>query len=184
MRTFTDIDIPARLAARPRDARGYPIPYAVLQPEGGPPDFRITDVNAWSQAVRLRLCALCGVPLGRHLAFVGGPLTYQNRYFTDLPMHRDCAVYALKVCPFLAAPNYRYAESLRTAPEGHVLAVSEAVRTVRPDYFFMGMTLGYRLVRSGDGTLLVRADPWREVEWWRYGNVLAERPAAADADVR
>jgi hypothetical protein len=171
---FRSIPIPTRLASRPRDGRGLPIPFTVLLMPDGKPDFRITDQVAWSQAVQRKICALCAQPLGRHKAFVGGPLAAKNRLFTDLPMHRDCAEYALQVCPFLAAPNFRYAESLRLPAEGVKVQTSAMVSTERPNKFFLGISLGYSLVRAPNDTILVHAAPWQELVWWKDGVVLVE----------
>jgi hypothetical protein len=171
------VPVPPRLQRRPTDSRGYPIPYTVLIDETGKPDFRVTDVHAWAMAVRLRFCALCGQPMGRHLAFVGGPLSHDSRYFTDLPMHRDCAEYALQVCPFLAAPRFRYAAATPSETSGVKMTVNSAVDTTRPDAFFMGMTTGYAVVAGPGNTHLAKANPWEEVTWWRQGERLTERPA-------
>lgn len=75
----------------------------------GRPDFRVTNAERWVVAAKHRLCTQCGEPLGRHLAFIGGPLSFVSRLFTDLAIHKDCAQYAVQACPFLAAPNMRYA---------------------------------------------------------------------------
>jgi len=164
--------IPARLARRPKDARGYPIPAGVLVDEEGKPDFRVTDIRKWVALAESRCCALCGEPLGRHLAFVGGPLAHQNRFFTDLPMHRECAEYALQVCPFLAAPNFRYAESVRPGPGIAQLTTSDLVVPERPEKFFLGVTRSFQLVQGPDGTVLAYAAAWEQVTWWQLGHPL------------
>lgn len=46
MRTWIDlstIETPERIGRRPRDARGYPIPYSVMYGADGKPDFRVID---------------------------------------------------------------------------------------------------------------------------------------------
>ena len=178
----TSIEIPSRLAARPRDARGYPIPATVLIGQDGKPDFRVTDLQRWLRAVRLKHCALCDQPLGRHLAFVGGPLSHESRYFTDLPMHRACAEYALSVCPYLAAPTaFKYASKL-PQHEGFETRMEAAVSPERPAIFFLGISRGYQVVKSEEG-LFVRASPWTEVQWWRHG-VRVSDPATGPASVK
>ena len=176
------VEIPARLAQRPRDSRGYPIPYSVLIDSSGRPDFRVADAETWVRTVNLRICSLCAQPLGKHLAFVGGPLTQVNRMFTDLPMHRDCAEYALKVCPFLAAPRFRYAETFSSKDADIAFAVNAHVSETRPEVFFMGITSKYEVVRLSPVTLVARAAPWTEVVWWREGTVVAapSPPTAED----
>lgn len=155
--------IPERLARRPRDWRGYPIPMTVLIDENGKPDFRVNDVERWLRVVTRRVCALCGEPLGRHVAFIGGPRAHVNRVFTDAGMHLDCARYALATCPYLALPRMHYANKLPQF-EGYTTRVSAAVDTERPERFFIGVALDYDIVRVGDD-VMVRARDWLSVEW-------------------
>jgi hypothetical protein len=162
------IPIPARLANRPRDIRGYPIPAVVLMRDDGTPDFRVTDARKWVAAYERKTCSLCGVPLGRHLAFIGGPLTFENRYFSDLPAHLECAQYAMAVCPYIAVPNFKYAESIVVDADIKVKFMPE-VSDTRPARFFLGITKSCKAERTGDGSLLVRAGPWEQASWWVNG---------------
>lgn len=165
---WRSIPIPARLANRPRDVRGYPIPAVVIVDAAGTPDFRVTDVHKWVAACKNKTCALCGEPLGRHMAFIGGPLTFENRYFTDLPSHRECAEYAMQVCPYIAVPNFKHASNI-VPGKGVTLHVTEETSTIRPDRFLMGIAKGYAPMRTESGGLIVRATPWEQVSWWRDG---------------
>lgn len=166
------IPIPARLAERPRDARGYPIPAVVLMRDDGTPDFRVTDSRKWVSAYENRTCSLCGQPMGRHLAFIGGPLTFENRYFTDLPAHLDCAQYAIQVCPYIAVPNFKYAENI--VFDEHVsVKINPDVADTRPDRFFLGVTKSCLSYRTEDGSLIVRAAPWEQASWWKDGSCVA-----------
>ena len=172
------VPIPGRLARRPRDRRGYPIPAMVLIKEDGTPDFRVTDVEKWVKACNERTCALCGEQLGRHLAFVGGPLAYENRLFTDLPMHLECAEYALRVCPYIAVPNFKYASPLPDIGEDVSLRVAAEVEVVRPDRFMLGITRSYQVVKLPGGSYAVRAAPWEQVAWWQDGTCIEARSPA------
>jgi hypothetical protein len=97
--------LPKHRLGRPRDDRGYPIPYTVLIRPDGKPDFRIIDQEKVRNAGQARRCALCGQPMGRHVAFIGGPLCHQYRHFADGPMNRDCALFAIQTCPHLTLPK-------------------------------------------------------------------------------
>lgn len=166
MKAWTDltcIDMPPRVATLPRDPRGYPIPYTVKRDESGKPDFRIIDPEKAMRAVRMRCCGICGETLGARIAFVGGPLALANRLFTDLPMHRDCAIYALRTCPFIAAPKFAYSRAL---PADTV--VSDNVSTDRPDRFGLGITKTFSVV-SVNGEPVLRAGEFESIEWWRHG---------------
>lgn len=86
-------------------------------------------------------------------------------------MHRDCATYALQVCPFLAAPKFSYRHAV---PEG--MSVNEDVSTTRPEVFGMGVCRGFA-VGSLDGVhAVLRASEFEEVLWWRNGAPAAENP--------
>ena len=178
MKTWRDlksIAIPHDLESRPRDARGYPIPVAVVIDANGKPDFRVTDQTMWVRLLRERRCHMCGGPLQRSLTFVGGPASMRSRCFTDGPMHDECAQYALQVCPFLAAPSFAYA---RASPkvEGREIVVNEAMSTERPAYFGHGYTTAYRVGVHPTAGLLIQADSWFGVDWWKDGVRLEEEP--------
>lgn len=100
--------IPARLQHRPLDARGYPIPWNVLRGVNDAPIFTVNDDRRHYQALRQGLCPICGERLGQWKWFIGGPRSAfdPHGWYQDLPAHRDCALYALVTCPYLAAPKY------------------------------------------------------------------------------
>jgi hypothetical protein len=169
MKPTAVVPIPPRLARRPRDARGYPIPYGVLIRKDGTPDFRVVDLERWQHAVQHRRCGLCGEPLGAHLAFVGGPLCEANRVFLDLPMHRDCAEYALQVCPYLALPKTAFVDTAKVDTEGHTLHVSTDVAEDKPERFWLGIAKGYAVVQLPGSSYGLQATPWVGGEWWQDG---------------
>ena len=170
-RDLSEVEIPARIARLTRDERGYPIPVNVLVADGVP-DFRTIDPTKVMWAAQHKRCALCGDPLGSHIAFVGGPRSMESRWFADAPMHRDCAIYALQVCPFLAAPSFGYRKSV---PDD--TAVNLLVPTERPEVFGLGVTRGYELAMHG-GHLLWHAKPFESLSWWKGGR---EVPAAQES---
>jgi hypothetical protein len=167
MKTWTDlsaISMPPRVAALPRDTRGYPVPHSILFDTHGVPDFRVIDVPKWLRAARNRCCGLCGEPLGVRVAFVGGPLAMEHRLFTDLPSHLDCAIYAMQTCPFLAAPKFAYSRHLPTGTK-----VNEHITTERPERFGIGIARGYALRRIEGDHLVLHAQPFERIEWWVHG---------------
>ncbi|WP_293196293.1 hypothetical protein [Ottowia sp.] len=162
-----------------RDSRGYPIPAFVLVPESGEPDLRVLDRAWWLYAVEYRRCGICGQPLGRHLAFVGGTASISNRLFTDLPMHVDCAQYALQACPFLAAPTFKYASSIPQL-DGVATRMSEAVSDQRPTIYGMGVTRSFQVVVAGDNTPALLASAFERIEWWSKGARIDHSPSSPD----
>ena len=114
MKPWKDVStvlVPPAMQTLAVDARGYRIPYTATVGTDGKPDFRVVDTVKSRRCIVYRLCAVCGQPMGEQIAFVGGPRTMKNHLFFDTAMHEECAVYALQVCPFLAAPKFSYARA-------------------------------------------------------------------------
>lgn len=168
MKTWTDlsnIQLPIRLAAAPKDERGYPIPHTVHWIDGKP-DFRVIDPEKWITAVKECRCGICGDVINGKMAFVGGPMSIENRLFTDLPMHQECAEYALQVCPFLAMPKFGY---LERTDDGHV-QVLESASSKRPDMFGLALTNSYQLAEiQHTGDIVLWAGPFSSIDWWVNG---------------
>lgn len=86
-------DVPASLAARPRDARrGLPIPpvNVHLDPHGGTGthvDFTTINTTISTRLAAERRCSLCGDPMGYWVAFLGTPRAAELLRFTDPPGH-------------------------------------------------------------------------------------------------
>lgn len=110
-RTLANEPMPPRIARLPRNHVGYPIPWFVAVLDDGTRDFRIADNERKRDAIRFRKCWMCGETLGRHAAFTVGPMCALNRISAEPPSHVACAVYAAKVCPFLATPSMRRRDS-------------------------------------------------------------------------
>jgi hypothetical protein len=168
--------LPLNMRRLARDARGLPIPAMVQYDASGKPQFAVIDMEKWAALARGRCCGICGRPMHVQIGywFVGGPQSIANRMFTDLPMHRECAVFSLKVCPFLAMPRYRYIMRDVTLPDGTLVNVNEEASTRRPDCFGLARTSDYRaqILVSEDqpgGTPLLHAAPFERCEWWRNG---------------
>ena len=121
--------MPAAVAARPRDARGYPVP-AITPWEDGLPRFALNGVARTFLCGIERRCSICGteMPAGPVWRVVGGAEAdamaeaieggwpYRNRAPTvEAPGHRTCMLYAAVTCPYLARPNARRG-SAATAP--------------------------------------------------------------------
>jgi hypothetical protein len=165
-RTWTDLSLieqPERIARLARDVRGYPIPFVAEFDDQGNPDFRALDMKKWTHAVNTKRCGICGQPLGGRMAFVGGPLSMANRLFTDLPMHRTCAEYALRVCPFIAAPKFAY------SPKVEGVRVATSVSDTRPERFGLGISRGFSVAQLPSGDIVLHAKPFEEITWWREG---------------
>jgi hypothetical protein len=165
---LTAVETPPKVAALPKDSRGYPIFFTVLISHDGKPNFRAQDPYKWETGVQDKLCGICGTKLGKRMAFVGGPKSIKSRYFTDLPMHESCAQYALKACPFIAMPKFTYLE--QSAPE---LAVNPLVSDQRPEMFGIGITSKMKVVQL-QGHSVIKAGAFSRVQFWKDGQPVAE----------
>jgi hypothetical protein len=98
-----DIEVPPALRGRPR-WNGYIVPWIQYVDPAGRPDFRVLDVLKHTEALMERLCGLCGRPIRTNewVVFIGGEKAIASRSFIDPGMHEACALYATKVCPYLA----------------------------------------------------------------------------------
>ncbi|MFE9127032.1 hypothetical protein ACFYOF_16705 [Streptomyces sp. NPDC007148] len=107
---ISDIPLPSRMARLPRDKHGRVVPWFVAWVDGAP-DHRVVGAGKLDDAMRFRVCWLCGEHLGAYGAFVIGPMCAINRISAEPPSHRDCALYAVEACPFLTTPNMRRRDS-------------------------------------------------------------------------
>jgi hypothetical protein len=120
-----EIPTPPTVAARPRDARGYPV-LAITPWSEGAPDFAVTSTARILVCAVERRCSVCGTPLGKGpvwrvvaaeeaaaIADVVGSgsgfdAAYANSAQTvEPPGHHACMLYAAMVCPYLARPTAR-----------------------------------------------------------------------------
>jgi hypothetical protein len=121
--------MPAVVAARPRDARGYPVPAITLWEDGGP-RFAATGVARSYLCAVERRCSICATEIepGPVWRVVSGPEAdaidealaagreYRNAAATvEAPGHRACMLYAAIVCPYLARPTARRGEAAEAA---------------------------------------------------------------------
>jgi hypothetical protein len=173
---------PGRLAHRPRDSRGFVVPYTQHVGPDGTPDFRVMDVDRVNEALRRRLCSMCGGRIERDVYFIGGPLCVANGYFYDPPMHRDCAVYAMTTCPHLARIKGRYAPVPESIGGGAFVIVGD-MDTEKAEWFGLMRTSGYTFGSDRKGMTIIKARmPWRSVERWRGGERMEDDENAEDAE--
>lgn len=113
--------MPAAVAERPRDVRGYPV-LAITPWSDGKPDFAITSTARILVCAVERRCSICGTPLRKGpvwrvvaaeeaaaiAARSDSNAAYVNAAQTvEPPGHRACMLYAAIVCPYLARPTAR-----------------------------------------------------------------------------
>jgi hypothetical protein len=158
-----DLEMPPRIAARPRDARGYPVLFTSHVHPDGTPDFRVSDPRKIARCAARRLCGICGEKLAYWMVFISGPQGCAGRAFPDPPMHRDCAEYATRVCPYLATAADRSA-ALEAKLGEEFARMDPTMIKEKPDKLGLYVTRGYTLVPNGDWFLFF-ADPPKEIVW-------------------
>jgi hypothetical protein len=176
------IPIPERLEANLR-YRGLPIPYIALIKPDGQPDFRVTDVEAWTEVVAFRKCQLCAEPLGKYIFFVGGTEAAKANQYFEPAAHLDCLLYAMQVCPFIVGRiEHADTDKIKSQmPEGIVVQVSQAYTVVKNPYWVIKKATGYDVQKLGEREYLVipkgvifqtgplhaesmNADDWNDIE--------------------
>lgn len=172
------IPMPERIKRLPISPAGFPVPWFVQWYKDGKacavgegaPDFRVADLDKMARAVNLRtfghrLCWTCGQTLGRHLAFIIGPMCAINRTISEPPSHFECAEYSAKACPFLSKPRMRRNE--KDLPETRVDAAGFAIDR-NPGVVCIWVTQTYKVERApmgNKGVLFNLGDPER-VLWF------------------
>ena len=131
------------------------------------------------ECLRHRRCGLCGVSMGRHVFFVGGPLCVENGIFLDPPMHRECAQFSLRICAHLNRTKGRYNEAPLPSETGTTFGVGAMASAEKAEWFALMHATAYTFGRGRDRMLYIRAAlPWIEVERWRDGAPITD---SADA---
>lgn len=122
----------------------------------GEPDFRVVGHGKLNGAITFRCCWICGGALinrtlgaaATQYAYVVGPMCAVNRTSAEPPAHRDCAIYAATVCPFLTTPGMRRRDSNlpedAADPDGVMIRRNPGVALVWVTNDWR-MILGYRL---------------------------------------
>jgi hypothetical protein len=106
------ITIPKNLRSRP-SYNGYIVPFFVTwylgdkqvneTTPGARPSFPTIDAKRQLMCQKRSLCWICGRVMGAFKTFIFGPSSAIVRASMEPPSHRECALYAVKVCPYLTS---------------------------------------------------------------------------------
>lgn len=159
-------EMPKSIAALPRDERGYPVPWFVAW-VNGKPEFRAADARKMPQAVRGKLCWVCGQKIERsNHVFVIGPMCAVNKTTAEPPCHAECAIFSAKACPFLSMPKAVRREA--NMPEGTCEASGMSIKR-NPGVTCLWYCRSYGLFGDGRGSVLFRIPNPSQVRWFREG---------------
>lgn len=161
-----DIEIPLRIKKLPLNKDGYPVPWFVAWVDGVP-DFRVIGPNKIRDAVKIKLCWVCGEPLGAYMAFVIGPMCAINRVSSEPPSHRDCAIFSAIACPFLSNPERPRRES--SLPDGYQDPAGISIDR-NPGVTLIWITKSYKIIRLDKG-ILFEIGNREEVLWYARGRL-------------
>ena len=182
-----DVPIPFNLSKNDRDRRGLPIPFIVYRDTRGVPHFTVDDTDRVNWVLSKKLCGLCGKPLKPgQMWLTGGPASsfLEDGMYTTPHAHKECARYAIQVCPYLALPTYtRLIEDKTLKPEAIDSATqvhNDGIAPPRPPFLVLARTSGIKLVDSHDGSgkkYILPRRPWKDVEFWRDGKQITQSEA-------
>jgi hypothetical protein len=163
-----------------QDGRGYPVPYVVLWDKSGVPQFTINETGRQLECIFDRKCPICGTPLESKSWVVGGPFSAfdPEGAYTDSAMHTECMTYAMRVCPYLAAPKYvgRIDDAKikpGAAPDGVLLVKEISNMADRPRVFVAVCARKYAIHSHEYGANVKPLRPYVAVQFWRQGERLS-----------
>jgi hypothetical protein len=162
--SIVHVPMPDRIKHLPVDGRGFPVPWFVAI-INDVPDHRVVEAPKFGPALREKRCWICGTTLGKHLAFLLGPMCVVTRTVSEPPAHRDCAEYALQACPFLTRPYARRREG--GLPEEGTWTEGGLKRN--PGATALWMTRRFKPWQGPDGSILFTVGDPAEVTWWAEG---------------
>jgi hypothetical protein len=163
-----------------KDPRGLPVPFVVLKDETGKHHFKINDTKKSEECINKRLCHICGNPLNlNNLWMIGGPgSTFdENGMYIDGPVHKECGLYALQVCPYLAYSGYTAKtdiEKLQQQIKDKSILFNPTVDNDRLPLFVFARASQLIMHISPTGKYFSTFKPLLEIEFWNDGELITE----------
>jgi hypothetical protein len=182
------IQIPERLTRRPR-YNGMIVPYFVSwfkdghqcneNTEGAKPSFPVTDYSRLVVCRKQNRCWICGQPMGAYKAFVFGPASAIARSSYEPPSHRDCARYAMQVCPYLINPKHTHITEKGYVPKPGEVVLPD-VQPGNPGLGVIWITRGYGIEHRDPSRAVCIFTPEEPVyvELWKEGRKATYKEAA------
>lgn len=193
MKNWKDVPKPPGVAELETDERGYPIFFAIQPPKGRPLDFRVLNVRNHVEIANKNLCAICGKKNGYWLSFIGGPMCIKGPssdgmrtmldhdeipdpqgswlkgtfgIFGDGPMHRECAEYAMQVCPYLTIRSMNYKKEPSEKVPGTIMDKNVILK--KPRYMLLATVRKYRMEPAPGGKPVFRTAPPKRAEFFGW----------------
>ena len=179
--SLVGLAMPERIKRLRVDHRGFPVPRFVAW-INGQADHRLIQPQWMNEAVKRRLCWVCGEPLGRYYCSIIGCMCAINRVISEPPSHRECGEFAAAACPFMARPQAHRREAGmpedRVAPAGMGLARNPGVVCL---WISREYPKPVRAQFGHDGVLFQLGEP-SETVWYREGRLATREEVQAAID--
>lgn len=178
-------ELPERMQKLPIDKRGYPVPWFVPW-VNGEPEFRAMDGRKFSDALRFKLCWVCGVQLGRFKTFVIGPMCGITRTTSEPPAHLECARWSARNCPFLTMREVKrreddFTRSCPVAGIGIKRNPGVAVVWTTVEYTVFKVPKILAAAGASEGYLL-RVGPPESIEFYSHGRAATRDEVIASVE--
>lgn len=154
----------------------FPVPYIVLVKDDVP-YFKINDEEKVKECIEKDLCTVCGKELKEDKWLVGGPISAFTSYtFGDLPVHKECGMFSLKACPYMAYSQYNSKQEmgLGVNEKLNLLTFNPTMDSERVPYFAFVKISEYDVKYVGLYRFIKPHLPYLEVEKWKDGKQLNE----------
>lgn len=171
MKNWKAIEIPLQMMELPKDDRGYPIPFTIERDASGKPNFSNHDPKRIAESIKNKRCSICGKPLNSDVWLLAGAKIAFSPIgaYVDPPMHKQCATYALKVCPYLAMPSFS-----KRSPNGVKGSEQAIIVSGRPIVFALVKTFDFRLhVLPDKAIVILPFRPFLDIEFWKDGHQIS-----------
>jgi len=140
----TGNELSPRLQALPYDEkRKIPVPKFNVMPDGSV-NYMLINPEVVYNSGKSGLCGICSEPLDYWIAFIGGPISLANRSYLDPPMHKECALAAVKYCPHINRKVHRRAPDEKFDMEN--TWISNQSNENKPDEWIIVLTRSYKMV--------------------------------------
>ncbi len=180
MKDFKTIPIPDLMKNCELDPRGLPVPYVVLKDQNGKHHFKVNDQKKTINCIIGELCTICGTKMSRNNQWLVGGIASAfdpSGYYFDHPVHKECAEYALQVCPYLAYRNYTAKTDivkLQKQIKDTVLLDDPTMDSDRLPLFVLIRPEEINLYGSINNIKVVPSRPALETEFWDNGERITD----------
>jgi hypothetical protein len=154
--------------------KGLVIPYIVMVKDEKP-FFKINDSTIVNECIEKKLCSVCGGELEDDKWLIGGPAStfHKHGVYADIPVHKECAIYSLTTCPYMAYTQYTAKEGVSEKLQKefpNVFLYNPTMDKTRLQYFVLVKILDYSCI----GPRYIKPiRPYLEIEYWKDGKKIS-----------